>query len=68
MLPKDAKKRHSDTKIRETQSHLDSHLREMPQKERIVPYTDENFRDAAIEWLVSMDQVRTYHSSNYNYN
>jgi hypothetical protein len=68
MLPKDAKKRRSDAQIHETQSHLDSHLREMPQKERVVPYTDENFRDAAIEWLVSTDQVRAYHFSNYDYN
>jgi hypothetical protein len=59
MLPKDAKKRRRDAQIRETQSHLDSHLREKPQKERVVPYTDEIFREAAIEWLVSTDQVHT---------
>jgi hypothetical protein len=30
---------------------------EIPQKERVVPYSDNLFRDAAIEWLVSTDQV-----------
>ncbi|KAF8234652.1 hypothetical protein L208DRAFT_1260578, partial [Tricholoma matsutake] len=36
---------------------LDSHLREKPQKERIVPYTNEIFHEAAIRWLVSTDQL-----------
>jgi hypothetical protein len=46
MLPKHAN----------NQPRLDPHLREKPQKEKIIPYTDELFRDAAIEWLVSTDQ------------
>jgi hypothetical protein len=39
------------------QSRLDGHLQEVPRKERIVPYTDALFREAAIEWLVATDQV-----------
>ena len=56
MLPKDAEKRRKDA-LANNQSRLDPHLREKPQKEAIIPYSDERFRDAAIEWLVSMDQV-----------
>ncbi|KAF8224472.1 hypothetical protein L208DRAFT_1511437 [Tricholoma matsutake] len=44
MLPRDAQKRHRDVQAAsEAQSCLDSHLREKPQKERIVPYTDKIF-------------------------
>jgi hypothetical protein len=39
------------------QGRLDSHLQEMPRKERVIPYTDALFREAAIEWLVATDQV-----------
>ena len=56
MLPKDAQKRCRDAQA-DNQSRLDPHLREKPQKEIIIPYTDERFRDAALEWLVSTDQV-----------
>ena len=56
MLPKDTEKRQNDA-ASEKQSRLDPHLRERPQKERVVQYNDDLFRDAAIEWLVSTDQV-----------
>jgi hypothetical protein len=62
MLPKDAEKRRNDA-ASEKQSRLDSHLREKPQKERVVPYHDDLFRDAAIEWLVSTDQVHRSQSA-----
>jgi hypothetical protein len=39
------------------QGRLDGHLQEVPPKERIIPYTDALFREAAIEWLVATDQV-----------
>ena len=39
------------------QSRLDGHLQEVSHKERIVPYTDALFCEAAIEWLVATDQV-----------
>ena len=41
------------------QGTLDGHLQEIPQAQHIVPYSDAAFRNAAIEWLVSTDQVRT---------
>ncbi|KAF8232809.1 hypothetical protein L208DRAFT_1211627, partial [Tricholoma matsutake] len=57
MLLRDAQKCCRDVQAaNEAQSCLDSHLREKPQKERIVPYTNEIFCEAAIEWLVSTDQ------------
>ncbi|KAJ7437945.1 hypothetical protein FB451DRAFT_1060662, partial [Mycena latifolia] len=38
------------------QPTLDDHLKEIPPKEVIIPYSDEAFREAAIEWLVATDQ------------
>jgi hypothetical protein len=62
MLPKDAEKRRKDACAKD-QPRLDAHLKEMPQKEQINPYTDGLFRKAAIEWLASTDQVRNCSAS-----
>jgi hypothetical protein len=43
--------------IRDTQQRLDPHLEKKPAWERVIPYTDDLFCEAAIEWLVSNDQV-----------
>ncbi|KAF8179097.1 hypothetical protein K438DRAFT_1604216, partial [Mycena galopus ATCC 62051] len=57
-LPGDRKKQ----KMKETsdapdsQPTLDNHLRDIPPKERVIPYSHESFRQAAIEWLVATDQ------------
>ena len=56
ILPKDAEK-HCNDAAADKQLCLDPHLREKPQKERVIPYDDDLFRDAAIELLVSTDQV-----------
>ena len=61
MLPKDAEMRRKNLHA-QNQPSLDLHLREMPQKEITIPYTDDLFRKAAIEWLASTDQVRNYGS------
>jgi hypothetical protein len=42
------------------QSNLDGHLRQIPQQERVVPYSDKLFREVAIEWLVATDQVHNH--------
>ena len=42
------------------QTTLDPHLQERPPKETFVAYSDALFREAAIEWLVSTDQVRDF--------
>jgi len=56
MLPKDSKSRRQAT-MKDTQQRLDPHLEEKRPVERVIPYTDDLFRNAAIEWLVSTDQV-----------
>ena len=63
MLPKDAEKRCKDVRTT-NQSLLDPHLWEKPRKEKMSPYTDEVFCDAAIEWLVSTGQVCNSNFSN----
>ncbi|KAF8802827.1 hypothetical protein BYT27DRAFT_7063060, partial [Phlegmacium glaucopus] len=57
-LPK-ALKAQRNAKIaedRSKQSSIDPHLRERVERERVIPYSDTLFRDAAIEWLVATDQ------------
>jgi hypothetical protein len=39
------------------QGSLDPHLAKLGEKERVLPYTDALFRQAAIDWLVATDQV-----------
>ena len=56
MLPKDSKSRRQAT-MKDTQQRLDPHLEEKRPVERVIPYTDDLFCNAAIEWLVSTDQV-----------
>lgn len=56
MLPKDTKRRKLDAAA-DSQARLDTHLREPQPKERIIPYSDAIFREAAIEWLIETDQV-----------
>ena len=57
MLPKDAWRRR-DAAMANDQTRLDSHLKELPPvKERVIPYTDASFHNAAIEWMVLTDQV-----------
>jgi hypothetical protein len=56
MMPGDVKARKAAA-AKTKQTTLDPHLREIPPMERILPYTDELFTQAAIEWLVSTDQV-----------
>ncbi|KAF8129341.1 hypothetical protein EV363DRAFT_1169364, partial [Boletus edulis] len=38
------------------QSALDTHLREPTAVEKVVSYTDQLFREAAIEWLITTSQ------------
>jgi hypothetical protein len=56
MLPEDTKRRRENAKA-SSQTRLDSHLKEKPAKEMVIPYTDQAFREAAIEWLIATDQV-----------
>lgn len=51
MLPDDSEKRRKQDC---TQTVLDSHMQPM---ERTVPYSDEAFKAAGLEWLIQTDQV-----------
>ena len=42
---------------REKQGSLDPHLITGVPRERVVPYSDDLFRDVAIQWLVETHQV-----------
>jgi hypothetical protein len=53
MLPKAAKA----ARQKANQTFLDGHLKEVPKSERVTPYSDAAFREAAIEWLIATDQV-----------
>ena len=57
MLPRDTKARRLQAQ-KKTQQTLDGHLKEKPPAMRTVKYSDEVFRQAAIEWLIASDQVR----------
>ena len=39
------------------QGSLYPHLADLGQKERVLPYTDSLFRQAAIDWLIATDKV-----------
>ena len=56
MLPKDRKSQ-KDKSERSHQTQLHAHLQPVTPKERVIPYTDDWFRKAAIQWLVTTDQV-----------
>ncbi|KAI0245258.1 hypothetical protein BJV78DRAFT_1080729, partial [Lactifluus subvellereus] len=53
-LPGDVKKRKAAAEA--ATRTLDRDLKEMKTSERVIPYTDNAFREAAIEWLISSDQ------------
>lgn len=53
MLPKATKAAKEKVK----QTLLDGHLQEIPKKEWATPYSDAAFHEAAIEWLITTDQV-----------
>jgi hypothetical protein len=55
MLPGDiAARKKTNEQARHT---IDTHLVERKQADHVLPYTDQTFKKAAIEWLVSTNQV-----------
>jgi hypothetical protein len=53
MLPGDVKARKENAAQQRINAHLTEH-----KAERVIPYSDKLFKQAAIEWLVATDQVR----------
>jgi hypothetical protein len=44
-------------KVMQAQQTIDAHVTEHKILERVIPYSDQLFRKAAIEWLIATDQV-----------
>ena len=60
MLPDITQKRRKEAEsvgMISTQGSLDDHVQPM---EKMKGYSDEEWKDAAIEWLISTDQVCLY--------
>ncbi|KAI9430688.1 hypothetical protein F5148DRAFT_990532, partial [Russula earlei] len=57
MLPKDAKIRCKEAlkKVME-QSQVDDHFHPTNPDDRLTPYSDEVFKDTALQWLIKTDQ------------
>ena len=43
------------------QMNVDDHFKPAPKEEKPDPYSDELFKEAAIEWLIKTNQVCTRH-------
>jgi hypothetical protein len=58
MLSDDAKARRSEAleNVRQ-QMQLSDHFHTIKPEDKPEPYSDELFKDAAIQWLIEMDQV-----------
>ncbi|KIJ32660.1 hypothetical protein M422DRAFT_85088, partial [Sphaerobolus stellatus SS14] len=40
------------------QAAITDHFRKAEPTERVIPYSDNLFREAAIEWLIATDQIQ----------
>ena len=57
MLPEDSKARRDAAAEKLKQSQVDDHFTVVPEGEKPMPYSDEVFKEAAIQWLIETDQV-----------
>ena len=58
MLPSDAQARRlAAVSANAEQGTLDDHVQEVAPTERVVPYSHKLFREAAVEWLITTNQV-----------
>ena len=57
MLPEDSKARRDAAAEKLKQLQVDDHFMVIPEEEKPMPYTDEVFKEAAIQWLIETDQV-----------
>lgn len=63
MLPEDTKERRAATLERLRQTEVQDHFRTAQPSDKPpppTPYTDELFKEAAIQWLVETDQVSNW--------
>ena len=59
MLPEDTKSHKDKIKQKLKQTQVNNHFRKAPPEKKPEPYSDELFKEAAIQWLVETDQVCT---------
>lgn len=57
MLPDDAKERKAAERVMLQQTQVNDHFPTIKPEDKPLPYTDEIFKEAAIEWLIQTDQV-----------
>jgi hypothetical protein len=57
MLPGDAKERKATQHVMLQQTQVNDHFPAIKPEDKPLPYTDELFKEAAIEWLIQTDQV-----------
>jgi hypothetical protein len=57
MLPEDTKTRKAEIKEKLEQTQVNDHFKKVQPESKPEPYSDELFREAAIQWLVETDQV-----------
>ncbi|KIJ89926.1 hypothetical protein K443DRAFT_60052, partial [Laccaria amethystina LaAM-08-1] len=56
MLPEDSKTRRDAAAEKLKQLQVDDHFTVIPEEEKPMPYSDEVFKEAAIQWLIETDQ------------
>jgi hypothetical protein len=59
MLPEDTKSRKAEIKEKLQQTQVNDHFGKAQPEKKPEPYSDEFFKEAAIQWLVETDQVCT---------
>lgn len=57
MLPEDTKFRKLQIKEKLQQTQVNDHFKKAQPENKPEPYSDELFKEAAIQWLVETDQV-----------
>lgn len=57
MLPNDASARRKSLADELLQTSVDDHFKPATTEEKPTPYSDEIFKEAAIEWLIETNQV-----------
>jgi hypothetical protein len=58
MLPEDTKSRKAEIEEKLQQTQVNDHFEKVQPEKKPEPYSDELFKEAAIQWLVETDQVR----------
>jgi hypothetical protein len=59
MLPEDSKSRRALSNEMLRQTSVDDHFKPTTAEDKPIPYSDETFKQAAIEWLIETNQVST---------